>query len=279
MDKLKVEVVVTTYNNPVFLSHVLAALSKQKTEDFAICIADDGSSRDTAELLDQWKESFFHGRLRHIWQPDDGFQKNRILNKSISTSSADYLIFIDGDCLASPDFINRHLELAKRGFFISGGLVRMPEEVNSQLKTEMILDGSIFKAEWLRSHVQLKTVSQRLKAGLIPFWVANALEIISPVKRTWNGCNASGWRSDLLEVNGFNESMHYGAEDVELGVRLNNMGIDSRHCRYTAPLLHMEHGRSYAHTEEIAANKLHVRRLRKCSTFWTPHGIQSKVDL
>ena len=50
--------------------------------------------------------------------------------------------------------------------------------------------------------------------------LADFLERISPVKKVWNGCNSGGWRSDLLKVNGFDESMKYGAEDVEMGVRL-----------------------------------------------------------
>jgi GT2 family glycosyltransferase len=99
------------------------------------------------------------------------------------------------------------------------------------------------------------------------------LERISPVKKVWNGCNSSGWRSDLLKVNGFDESMKYGAEDVEMGVRLNNAGIIGRHNRYTAPLLHIEHSRGYADPVIAANNKLYMKSVRRSGKAWTPLGI------
>ena len=38
--------------------------------------------------------------IKHIWQEDIGFRKPRILNETVRQSSGDYLIFIDGDCMA-----------------------------------------------------------------------------------------------------------------------------------------------------------------------------------
>jgi GT2 family glycosyltransferase len=107
----------------------------------------------------------------------------------------------------------------------------------------------------------------------LPLPVSDFLERISPVKKVWNGCNSSGWRSDLLKVNGFDESMKYGAEDVEMGVRLNNAGIIGRHNRYTAPLLHIEHARGYADPLVAASNKRYMKTVRRSGKTWTPLGI------
>ena len=59
-------------------------------------------------------------RFRHVWQEDRGFEKAAILNKAIASSEAEFLIFIDGDVLIHPDFIARHLELARPGAFSTG---------------------------------------------------------------------------------------------------------------------------------------------------------------
>jgi hypothetical protein len=107
----------------------------------------------------------------------------------------------------------------------------------------------------------------------MPLIVGNFLELISPVKKVWNGCNSAGWRKDLLMVNGFDESMKYGAEDVEMGVRLNNAGIIGRHNRYTAPLLHIEHPRSYADPVVAAKNKRYMKSIRRTGQTWTIKGI------
>ena len=55
--------------------------------------------------------------------------------------------------------------------------------------------------------------------------LADFLNWITPTKATWNGHNASGWLSDLLEANGFDERMQYGGQDRELGERLMNKGV------------------------------------------------------
>lgn len=266
----------TTYNSPHVLNWVLWALTRQTCMCFDICIADDGSDERTLTLIHEWqlRQSVFAGHtVRHVWQPDEGFQKNRILNRSIASSSADYLVFIDGDCLACPGFIERHLALAAPGWFVSGGLIRLPVEATPHVSTENIQSSEIFRLPWLRQQGALDSAGDWLKSAVLTQPLLHALERLTPVKRTWNGCNASGWRTDLLAVNGFNEDMRYGAEDVELGVRLNNSGIRCRHCRYSAPLLHVEHGRSYADPVVIAANKAHVKKLRNTSVSWTHHGI------
>ena len=239
------EVIVSTYNNPFALNLSLASLHKQSRSDFSICIADDGSDKSTETLLSAWKEKF-NERLRHTWQPDNGFQKNRILNTSILNSKAQYLIFIDGDCLAAPNFVDRHLQLASERTFCTGGVVRLSLSTSAEIDSKLIESGVIFSEHWLKSKKVTTSASNWLKANLAPSWLGHKLETISPVKRTWNGGNSSAWRKDLLLINGFDERLRYGAEDIELGYRLNNNGIFGRHLRYSAALLHLEHSRNYA---------------------------------
>ena len=37
--------------------------------------------------------------------------------------------------------------------------------------------------------------------------------------------NVSGWKQDIINVNGFDERMQYGGEDREIGERLMNKGV------------------------------------------------------
>ena len=109
-----VEVIVTTYNNPTALHFALLGLQGQTCQAFSVCIADDGSTESTRQVVEIWRQKFGPERFRHVWHPDKGFAKNQILNKAISSSKADYLVFLDGDCIASPDYLKRHLELLNR---------------------------------------------------------------------------------------------------------------------------------------------------------------------
>jgi glycosyltransferase involved in cell wall biosynthesis len=267
------EVIVTTYNNPQALHFALLGLEGQSTQAFKVCVADDGSGSDTQKVVSQWQHRWGPERFRHVWHPDNGFAKNEILNKAIVSSVADYLIFIDGDCIASPGYVQRHFDLRRPGQFVSGSLIRMPLEVNELLNDGLITTKAIFQTNWLKSHGSIRRLGSWLKTANLPLPVSDFLERISPVKKVWNGCNSSGWRSDLLKVNGFDESMKYGAEDVEMGVRLNNAGIIGRHNRYTAPLLHIEHARGYADPLVAASNKRYMKTVRRSGKTWTPLGI------
>ena len=267
------EVIVTTYNNPQALHFALLGLEGQSTQAFKVCVADDGSGPATQKVVAHWQHRWGQERFRHVWHPDNGFAKNEILNKAIASSVADYLIFIDGDCIASPGYIQRHFDLRRPGQFVSGSLIRMPLEVNELLTDGLITSQVIFHTNWLKSHGSIRRLGSWLKTASLPLPVSDFLERISPVKKVWNGCNSSGWRKDLISVNGFDESMKYGAEDVEMGVRLNNAGIIGRHNRYTAPLLHIEHARGYADPLVAASNKRYMKTVRRSGKIWTPLGI------
>ncbi len=56
-----------------------------------------------------------------------------------------------------------------------------------------------------------------------------ALNTFTPTKQL-NGHNATGWLSDILAVNGFDERMQYGGQDREFGERLRTM--EFMVCRY-----------------------------------------------
>ncbi len=267
-----VEVVVSTYNNPRALDLVLLALQKQTLQGFRICIADDGSGPDTAALVTRWQEQL-GDRLRHIWQIDRGFRKNRILNKAIAGSKADYLVFLDGDCVPSPSFFARHLELARPKRFCTGGVIRLSQNASEDVTAINVNSGVVFAHPWLESHGALNNTRSRLKAGMYPPWLSSLAERLTTVGRTWNGGNSSTARINLIRVNGFDENFGYGAEDIELGYRLNNAGIRGCHLRYTAPVLHLEHQRDYADLQVKAQNKVVALRSLKAGKTVTARGI------
>jgi GT2 family glycosyltransferase len=224
-------------------------------------------------VIAYWLEKYSPGRLRHVWHPDEGFRKNKILNQAIASSFADYLIMLDGDCLMSPGVVYRHLAMARTGAFISSGVVRLPGSAGTILSRDLIAEGVVFKANWLVTHAPMR-FQDRLKLGNFPPIVVSLMEILSPVKRTWNGGHSSAWRRDLITVNGYDETMKYGGEDIELGYRLNNAGIRGRHLRYSTLVLHIDHARGYVDEGEIAKNRLIIRKTRQENRIRTTSGIE-----
>ena len=53
-------------------------------------------------------------RFNSLTQEDLGWQKKKALNNTIRTIDADYFIFIDGDCVLHPNFIENHKICSRR---------------------------------------------------------------------------------------------------------------------------------------------------------------------
>ena len=58
--------------------------------------------------------------MKHIWQPDEGFRAAKIRNEGIRISKADYFIFLDGDCVPHPRFVEDHIQLSEENIWVQG---------------------------------------------------------------------------------------------------------------------------------------------------------------
>lgn len=267
---MKLSVIITTYNSEEWLAKVLVGYSVQSETDFEIIIADDGSSYKTKEAIDSFALQFKHP-IVHVWHEDNGFQKPAILNKAIQASQSDYLLFTDGDCIPRKDFIATHLKYQEEGYFLSGGYFKLPMSISKSISDSDIISQNCFDISWLIK--QGLTFNFKLTKLTHNKWIAAFMNWITPTKRSWNGHNSSGFKKDILAVNGFNEEMKYGGLDRELGERMFNNGMLSKQIRYSAICLHLDHQRSYATPESIEKNKAIRRYNKKHCIKWIPNGI------
>ncbi|NRA27723.1 MAG: glycosyltransferase [Opitutales bacterium] len=266
---MRISVIISTYNNPKWLDHVLCGYRYQTDQDFELVIADDGSGDATREVVD--KHQAYIPKLQHIWHPDDGFQKSRILNLATQAASGDYLIFTDGDCIPPPDFIGLHRSCAKSGHYLSGGYFKLPMTTSTAISEEDIQTGQVFSLRWLRRHgLPLSFKASRLSASPR---LRTLLDCCIPTKATWNGNNSSAFKSDILAVNGHDERMQYGGQDVEMGYRLRHRGLRPIRVRYRALVLHLDHARGYANEDSIAKNRAIRQKTLETQSKWTAHGI------
>jgi glycosyltransferase involved in cell wall biosynthesis len=265
--------VLTTYNNPRSLALCLESVARQWVACDSICIADDGSGLETKAVVDAFAAARPHLRVRHLWHEDRGFQKCAILNKAIASSEADFLVFIDGDVLIHPCFVARHFELARRGRYATGSLIRLDAEATAAVTVDLVATGRVFEREWLRHNRAFDRVATWLKSAPCPKPFSNFLEHVWPTRRSLCGANWSAWRDDILKVNGFDETITYGGLDKELGDRMANAGVPGRHLRFSAPLVHLDHSRPYADTKKKKRNKDWIHQVRRSGVSWTPNGI------
>jgi len=126
----EVAVVVSTYNRPEALNLVLNALSEQTISPAEIHIADDGSDSRTKKVIQLWRDRGL--QVKHHWHNDVGFRKTVITNRAIREITLPYVIFLDGDCIPFPRFVEDHVLYRQTGCVLAGGRILS----NRQLSTE-----------------------------------------------------------------------------------------------------------------------------------------------
>ncbi|MBR1541993.1 MAG: glycosyltransferase family 2 protein [Bacteroidaceae bacterium] len=268
MKTFSIGVIISTYNNPAWLEKTLWSYEAQERRADEIIIADDGSTDTTRSLIEEFEKKL---PIIHAWHQDEGFRKTKILNEALRLTTADYLIFTDQDCVARQDFIATHEKYAEKGYFLSGGYFKLPLAVSNFLSKEDIFSGDAFNLKWLlKRGVKMNIKSSKLIRNEK---FTKMMNIITPARATWNGMNSSGWREDIISVNGFDERMKYGGEDREMGERLFNKGIRSKQIRYSAITLHLYHDRPYVSKESWQLNNIIRKQTRKEHIVMTPYGI------
>ena len=271
MSTLKASVIISTYNKPEWLRKVLWSYKAQTERDFEIIIADDGSTKETKTVVDNFITNSSL-RIKYVWQEDNGFRKNKILNTCILQAKSDYIIFTDGDCIARNDFVESHLKLQKENSFLSGGYYKLTKDISEKITKQDIVNQDCFKFSWLLKHGQPKNFkSNKLTSYGFKAWFLNTF---TPTKATFDGMNVSGWKADILHVNGFDERMQYGGEDREIGERLMNKGVKFIQIRYSAVCLHLYHDRPYKNEDILLKNKQIRNETKKSKSIVTNYGIK-----
>ena len=270
-DKPGISVIISTYNAVEWLKKTLWGYAQQTNKDFEIVIADDGSGEETINTIKAFQECF-PVPVIHVWQEDEGFQKSRILNKAILACNSDYILMSDGDCIPKNDFLDFHFKFREEGYFLSGGYFKLPMSISKAITKQDIEEQNCFDVLWLQerglksSFKNTKLTATGLKSDI--------LNLITPTTASWNGHNASGWKKDILAVNGFDERMQYGGQDRELGERLVNYGIKSKQIRYSALCVHLDHPRGYKTPETLQKNAAIRKNTRKKGYTYTYYGIE-----
>jgi glycosyltransferase involved in cell wall biosynthesis len=235
---MKTAVIVTTYNRPDALAVVLEGYCGQSDRDFTLVVADDGSTQETAAVVQEFAR---RGDLplAHVWQEDRGFRAAAVRNRAVASTSADYIIFTDGDCVPSRHFVKAHKDLAEPGYFLGSNRVLLSEAFTSRVVRERLPVHGWRWPHWAGTWLR-RDVNRLLPLIAFP---DGAFRKRSPNR--WEGiktCNLSVWRNDLLRVNGLDESYEgWGLEDSDLVIRLLHAGVKHKNARFAAPVFHLWH--------------------------------------
>lgn len=227
---MKISLIISTYNKPEYLFHCLKSIAELKEFPDEIVVADDGSGKETAELIEKFRKQL-SVPLIHVWQEDQGFRLSRSRNNGIIKSSGDYLIFIDDDIILHPAFISDHRRFAKSNCLYCGSRVRLSPEKT----TQTIKSGQYNFPLWANG------LESRENAVRIPF----LHKFISGPQYThqrMRGCHMAFWKEDLIRINGFDERYKsWGYEDSDVVMRMMHSGVKRINLKWAALCYHLYH--------------------------------------
>lgn len=269
---MHVSIVINTYNNPGHLERSLAAYINQTHKDFELVIADDGSKDDTREVIRRFR-STSGLTVRHLWHEDIGFRRSRIVNKCIVAAKGPYIICTDGDMLPRRDWIETHVRFSRPNRFLGGGDYRLNKAATDAITVADVLSGDAWNVDWLKPRGL--EINKKIIKLTIRGWRARWLDAVNISPARWTGSNASTYRDNLIKVNGFDERFtSWGKEDHELAVRLWNAGFSSRHIRYNAITMHLDHGRPYKDEAKFQNNLAILAESKRTKSVWAKIGIK-----
>ena len=266
MKKGKITLLISTYNWKEALRLCLLSVSAQTVMPDEIVIADDGSKEDTRLLIDEFRR-ILPVPVIHVWHEDEGFRKTVILNQALAKATGDYIIQIDGDVILERHFIQDHLELMERGYFVCGSRTKIGAAV-----TKRLVDGSIFKLNI--SNAKAGFVLNGFRSRKLRTFLA---ERYAKKIDHMRGCNMAYWRDDFIAINGYNEDLlDWGHEDGELVYRLHFAGVKKKFLKMGGIVYHLWHKEASKHNEEKHLQTLKLVKENKIH--WCNNGIDKYLN-
>jgi len=262
----QISVIVATYNWPAALGLCLQSLKNQSFRDFEILIADDGSKEETRNLIQKYIQEF-PIKITHLWHEDIGCRKTIIGNRAINSANGQYLIFLDGDCVVQPDYLQRHLSLAQKGYLVTGSRILLNQKFTQEILTEGYIDFSRLQKNSFFLRIQ-GSINKFLPL-FINFGNGKWRNYKKFFWRRIKGCNMACWREDALAIKGFDETLiGWGHEDADFIFRLENKGIIRKSGSWSTEVIHLFHKvRDQSNNDESTKRMLEKVRLMRAGQF------------
>lgn len=266
----KATVIISVYDNVRFLKLVLDSLKLQTEKDFEIIISEDGSSEVMKKFVGNYS---FLNDFQHLTQEDDGWQKNKALNNSIRNAKSDWLIFIDGDCVVHPRFVEMHLRYAEENTILAGKRVKLDEKTSEYLENNF--SEAIHK---LQKNLLRKLLFGKGKIVFIEESISISPDSVFgfiPKMRKANrliGCNMSFSKKAIYAINGFDEEYKLPAvgEDTDLFWRFKAAGFQIKSVRNLAVQYHLYHQEIWNDNSE---NMVKMEKNQQANKFFCKKGL------
>jgi GT2 family glycosyltransferase len=195
-----ISVVIATFRRCDVLKVTLERLTDQtaSTDTFDVLVVDDGSPDGTAETVESLKARVPY-ELTYLWHENRG--PGYTQNRGIREASGDLVLLMADDIWATPDLVERHLkahaEYPQQYIAVLGKVLQSPE-----------MPQTVVQRHWDPFHYDRLEGMQKLDG--VHFFA----------------CNISIKKNFMLEHGLFRERAGAAHEDIELGYRLGQVGLE-----------------------------------------------------
>jgi mycofactocin glycosyltransferase len=196
----QLSVVIPAFNKLDYLQQLLDSLRPQVNGHQVIVINDASTDRQVRSFLD--KQDWLC-----VINQSTNKGSSAARNIGILNATSDRVVFIDSDCIASKDFIQRHVKF------------------HSKFPHEGVVGNTVAVS-------QDKSILRFLEYGSSPMFGISERGYGSYEKISFHfffTCNASVPRRSLLKAGLFDERYNGAWDDIELGYRLDQDGLEFRY--------------------------------------------------
>lgn len=256
---MKATVIISIYKNVRALEAVLNSLKRQTEQDFELILSEDGEDEAMRAFVADYS---FPWSMQHLTQEDKGWRKERALNRAVAAAHCDWLIFVDGDCVLHPRFVETHIHYAKPGTILAGKRMRMSPALSEQV----LQSGNM---PCLLPYLVCPRGCSHIEEGFylpISRWIRRRAKHLI-------GSNMSLSRTDLMSINGFDENYLLPAtgEDYDIEWRLQEKGCKIVSVKNLAVQYHLYHKENWTNHDE---NMVYCRQIQAKHQIVCKNGIE-----
>ncbi len=205
---MDLSIIIPTYNRASTLQATLDGLNNQDTSaDWEIIVVDDGSTDSTAEITDSFRRRS-SVPVSYYFQPNR--KQGAARNLGVRFAAGEYILFLGDDIVPGPALVEQHLEKHQERLSPGGDPI-----------FRVVIGYTAWPVEWKKTRFLEFIGEQGWQFG---FSLIEDFENV-PFNFFYTS-NLSMPRKLFQDSGGFDEDFTvYGWEDIELSLRLREMGI------------------------------------------------------
>ncbi|WP_239998044.1 glycosyltransferase [Photobacterium phosphoreum] len=234
---IKIEFIISTYNNVRDLELVLEGYLYQINHNFSLCIADDGSTHEVAGLIKKFQQKNL--AIRHIWHEYKGFIKAKILNRAIETSIDDYIILQIATVFQYQ--ISDHKNVASETTVIIGVRAYIKKDLSEEFRQRILSITKLSNILWLLLKSITGDISKVEQVINYPNLILKPITQAKPILSQF-GSNMAISEKALFKINSFDKDFEgWGYENTDLLYRLDKLGLTAMGTIGRCRQFHIDH--------------------------------------